>query len=41
MEARLDAMKASRDTSLKLYDSLTPDPQKKAAWVLPQSMCMM
>ena len=41
MEARLDAMKASRDTSLKLYNALTPEQQKKASWILPQSMCMM
>lgn len=41
MEAHLDAMKASRDTALKLYSTLTPEQQKKASWVLPRSMCMM
>ena len=41
MQSHLDAMKATRDAALKLYGTLTPDQQKKAAWVLPQSMCMM
>ena len=41
MEAHLDAMKATRDASLKLFSALSPDQQKKASWVLPQSMCMM
>lgn len=41
MEDRLEALKASRDSALKLYKALTPEQQKKASWVLPQSMCMM
>jgi hypothetical protein len=41
MQAHLDAMKASRDATLKLYAALTPAQQQKASWVLPQSMCMM
>jgi hypothetical protein len=41
MQAHLDAMKTTRDAAMKLYGALTPDQQKKASWVLPQSMCMM
>lgn len=41
MQAHLDAMKANRDAALKLYDGLTEEQRKKAAWVLPASMCMM
>jgi hypothetical protein len=41
MQAHLDAIRATRDAALKLYGALTPDQQKKASWVLPQSMCMM
>ena len=41
MESHLDAMKANRDAAMKLFDALTPEQQKKASWVLPQSMCMM
>jgi hypothetical protein len=41
MQAHLDAMKTTREASLKLYSALSPDQRKKASWVLPQSMCMM
>jgi hypothetical protein len=41
MQAHLDAMKASRDATLKLFAALTPEQKQKASWVLPQSMCMM
>jgi hypothetical protein len=41
MEAHLAAMKATRDAALALYDALSPDQKKKAAWALSPSLCMM
>jgi hypothetical protein len=41
MQSHLEAMKATKAAALGLYRALTPEQQRRAARVLPQSMCLM